>query len=662
MEFKVFFRKFQRQRFVWQMALVTISIFVMGRLGLMMPYFNSSISLFWLPTGIGLAALVRFDSRLWMAMLMGSFFTNLTAGTSAIISIGIAIGSSLSIYVSYLILRQFKFRKNLSRRKDLVLLVFAAAMGMQLSALIGVFNLYMGNALAKSELLDAWRNWWLGDTAGILLATPFLLTISRESIFDFLKYWREIIPLVIVSIAITMRYFFFLDDISYALFSFFIIVWSALRFGQNGASIFVLMLSGLAALSTSIGRSPFATAENGLFVLWTYMISLAILSLIITALQAANVEMIKNLRVSNEKLKEAQELSKVGSWEFNYITHELVWSSELYNIFEIQEPQPLDKLYALYLSKIHPDEIQIFDQVIKKAIQIRESFHHEHRIIMGDGCIKNIVVIGKFSCEKCADLNLMCGTIQDITETKRLNAKIAENEQKLIRTSKLASLGELSAGIAHEINNPLAIILGTVNQISRNGENYEKMSHKIEAIRKASERISKIVGGLKKFSRSSVGNDYSICFLSEIIKETLIMTEAKSKKFNTPVNCEIQSEGRIYCDQVEIEQVLINLINNAIDAVRDKNERWVKIELFDDAQVVVLRVVDSGSGVPKNVQDKIFEPFFTTKPIGEGTGLGLSIAKGIIDEHKATIQIIGEMKNTCFEIRFQKALEKNLAG
>jgi signal transduction histidine kinase len=105
---------------------------------------------------------------------------------------------------------------------------------------------------------------------------------------------------------------------------------------------------------------------------------------------------------------------------------------------------------------------------------------------------------------------------------------------------------------------------------------------------------------------------------------------------------------------VEIEQVVINLINNAIDAVKERAEKWVKVEVLDDDQSVVFRVTDSGLGISEAVQNKIFDPFFTTKPVGEGTGLGLSITKGILDQHKATIAIVPHVPNTCFEIRFQK--------
>ncbi len=232
---------------------------------------------------------------------------------------------------------------------------------------------------------------------------------------------------------------------------------------------------------------------------------------------------------------------------------------------------------------------------------------------------------------------------------------IKEAEAKLVQSSKLASLGEMSAGMAHEIRNPLAIIASSAGLLPKFVHNPEKFAKKIEAILKATGRIAKIVGGLKKFSRISEKNNKGNCVLAEILKEALILTDAKSKRNDTPISCEFNSNSVIFCDQVEIEQVLINVINNAIDAVKGRAEKWVKIKLSEDAQSVVLRVIDSGLGIPEDVRSKLFDPFFTTKAVGEGTGLGLSITKGILDEHKATIRVVTECSNTCFEIRFPKA-------
>jgi signal transduction histidine kinase len=236
-----------------------------------------------------------------------------------------------------------------------------------------------------------------------------------------------------------------------------------------------------------------------------------------------------------------------------------------------------------------------------------------------------------------------------------LEERVKEATQTIVRQAKLASLGEMSAGLAHEINNPLAIIQGSVNLIPKFANDPEKLTARIETINKASGRIAKIVNGLKKFSRSDVKSILKSHSLSKIVKEAEFLIEVKAKRHDTTITYDFRSDGNIECNEIEIEQVVVNLINNAIDAVKDNTEKWVKISVYEDGKNIVMRVVDSGHGIPENARDKLFNPFFTTKVVGEGTGLGLSISKGILDEHKATIAVLPTGPNTCFEIRFQKS-------
>ena len=160
---------------------------------------------------------------------------------------------------------------------------------------------------------------------------------------------------------------------------------------------------------------------------------------------------------------------------------------------------------------------------------------------------------------------------------------------------------------------------------------------------------------LKKFSRTDDKTNFALHGLSDIANEVAVLTAAKSKRHNTPMTIDCKSQAFILCDDVEIEQVLVNLVNNSIDAVKTaSHERWVKVSIFDEDSSVVLQVMDSGPGIPENVRNKLFDPFFTTKEVGKGTGLGLSISKGILDEHSATINVVANCPNTCFEIRFRK--------
>lgn len=253
-------------------------------------------------------------------------------------------------------------------------------------------------------------------------------------------------------------------------------------------------------------------------------------------------------------------------------------------------------------------------------------------------------------------------TFRDLTDVHELQKTIELERSKAIQTAKLVSLGEMSAGVAHEVNNPLAIISTSLSLLTKFKNDPEKLASKIETLQKATARIEKIIKGLKKFSRSSEGSIRKVERLIEIVNEVLILTEVKAKRHNTTIASSVSDSLFIHCDAVEIEQVLVNLINNAIDAVKESAEKWIKLIAFEQNEFIVIQVIDSGNGISTAIENKLFQPFFTTKPVGEGTGLGLSIAKGIIDNHEATIAVNRSFKNTCFEIRFRKAHgQKNAA-
>lgn len=142
--------------------------------------------------------------------------------------------------------------------------------------------------------------------------------------------------------------------------------------------------------------------------------------------------------------------------------------------------------------------------------------------------------------------------------------------------------------------------------------------------------------------------------MSDIVNEAIVLTNAKARRHATQVKLDFKSDGQILCDEIEIEQVMVNLINNAIDAIQTLNDRWVTIQIEENQKNIYLRVRDSGPRISSEIEMRLFEPFFTTKPIGKGTGLGLSITKGILDEHYATIEVVAGDNHSCFEICFAK--------
>lgn len=238
---------------------------------------------------------------------------------------------------------------------------------------------------------------------------------------------------------------------------------------------------------------------------------------------------------------------------------------------------------------------------------------------------------------------------------KREEKLVMKNEADNIQKNKLISLAEMSGGIAHEINNPLTVILGRANQTLKKMDHpaYTKkeIANNLEKIVFSAERISKIITTLKNFSRSDQSQPMQLVSLEKIISESLLLCENRIHNESTSLNIDLIPNIELHCHAYQIIQILINLINNSFDATSNLEERWIKISFEHDSHFVQIKITDSGSGIPKENFNKLFEPFFTTKPINFGTGLGLSISKKIALNHRGDLIYDTNNKNTCFILK-----------
>lgn len=236
-----------------------------------------------------------------------------------------------------------------------------------------------------------------------------------------------------------------------------------------------------------------------------------------------------------------------------------------------------------------------------------------------------------------------------------INARTKELENsrmQLINASKMASLGEMASGLAHEINNPLAIIQGKVKVISLMFEDLN-ITHKplvteVDKIKATTERIEKIVKGLTNFSRPSQFDPFEPTSLNKIIQETLDLCSEKFKAEGISIIIHNVPNIYIACRPSQISQVLINLFNNSGDAIRDRDIKWIELSFKITGNTLSIIFTDSGPGIPVEIAEKIMEPFYTTKDANRGTGLGLSIAKSLIENHGGNLRLDSTHVNTRF--------------
>lgn len=281
---------------------------------------------------------------------------------------------------------------------------------------------------------------------------------------------------------------------------------------------------------------------------------------------------------------------------------------------------------------------------------------YEKEFIRKDGS-RIPVLLNGFIVERDGE-QYIWSVIEDLRARRSLEAEIERERLKAIHASKLATLGEMAAGFAHEINNPLAIIDGyayKLRQLISSGRT-ELVDEAVDAIRESVSRAVTIVQGLRKFTRQDDSPELVDAPVGRLIESTLDLCRARMRSRGIELRLDIRTQKSIRCNQVELQQVLINLLNNASDAAREGTEHWVELEARElPGNRIEIRVCDSGPGVSQEALGRLFEPFYTTKPVGEGTGLGLSISRSIVESLKGELRLETRHEHTCFVIELPAA-------
>lgn len=304
----------------------------------------------------------------------------------------------------------------------------------------------------------------------------------------------------------------------------------------------------------------------------------------------------------------------------------------------------------LFFSKKNSDTQDVISYVILPEFKIAVVTYSSHRDFL-------IPFYKKIGIILLSATIIFIGYWQLIKSQIATEDRLREKKIQMINSSKMATLGEMASGIAHEINNPLAIIKGRLQQALRtlkkeNEIDVASLEKSISTALIATDRINHIVAGMKSISRESANDTKEKVSLDRIFSNTMIFCQEKLK--NNNINFELAPIPNVLinCKETQVSQVILNLINNASDAIENFENKWVRInfELDEETKMIKMFFTDSGNGIPVEVLNKIMQPFFTTKPIGKGTGLGLSISSRIIKEHGGSLNYNYESAHTQFII------------
>jgi len=243
----------------------------------------------------------------------------------------------------------------------------------------------------------------------------------------------------------------------------------------------------------------------------------------------------------------------------------------------------------------------------------------------------------------------------NITEEKKMQNQL-ELEQ-LLREKRIEALSHMAGGLAHEINNPLAIIQGRAIELKDLAVGDEPLAVRVRAacenIIQTSDRAIKILRGLKGFGREASKDPMEFASIYEIIEQCVELQQARFHTGNIEVRLALEPEiPLLLCRETQVGQILTNVLNNAFDAIVQSNsmERWISVTAERVENTIHIYITDSGPGIEDHFKAHLMEPFFTTKELGLGMGVGLSLSRAIAQDHGGTLALCKETEHTCFRL------------
>jgi PAS domain S-box-containing protein len=344
------------------------------------------------------------------------------------------------------------------------------------------------------------------------------------------------------------------------------------------------------------------------------------------------------LRRSEGYLAEAQRLTRSGSWAWNVRTGDIFWSREIFRIYDY-DPEKMKPTWPHFLERVHPEDRPGVEQRAKMEATRKEKVDSEgeFRIVLPEGKIKHLHSIARSVMDESGEITEIVGTIMDITSNKQAEEALRQAHADLAHVNRVTAMGELTASLAHEVNQPIAAAVTNANTCLRwlvgDAPNLEEARAAALRVVTDGRRAAEIISRVRLLFKKGTP-ERELLDVNEVVREMIVLLRGEAARHNISVRMELAGDlPQVMGDRVQLQQVMMNLIMNSIDAMQNvggTRELAINSRLTENDEILV-SVSDTGVGLPPHQADQIFNAFFTTKL--HGTGMGLRISGTIVESH-----------------------------
>jgi PAS domain S-box-containing protein len=416
-----------------------------------------------------------------------------------------------------------------------------------------------------------------------------------------------------------------------------------------GAAIPIMHYTGMAAASFTSSGMPPVDLSNAVSISTLGTAGIAAVTLIVLGLALVTSSMDrrfavqtlelqeKRLQRSEAYLAEAQRLTHTGSWGWRVAGREaLHLSEEWYRIYGF-DPENGPPVFEEHLQRTHPEDRAKWQRALDRATAEKSDYEVEFRILLPDGSVKYIHTVGRPVLNASGDLAQFVGSSTDISERKLAEAALRQAQVDLAHVSRVTTMGELTASLAHEVNQPITAAVIDANTclrwLTRDQPDLEEAREAASRVAKDLTRAADIISRVHLLFKK-VSPQRELVDINEVVREMIALLHGEATRYSISIRTDLASDlPQVMGDRVQLQQVLMNLLLNSMDAMKDVDttrELIINSQPARNEQVMV-SVTDTGVGLPPQQEEQIFDAFFTTKP--DGTGLGLRISRSVIESH-----------------------------